>query len=60
MAELEDTSQDNMIGNGATNDNNVDHTQGKRKRVITSKLKDYIVVTPGGYCPGCNVYVQST
>ena len=28
--------------------------------MINSKLNDYIVGTPVGYCPRCNVYVKST
>lgn len=32
----------------------------KRKRTVSSKLKDYVVDNPGAYCPGCNKHVNST
>ena len=38
----------------------MDGTVSKRKREITSKLKDYVVGNPLGYCPGCNLYVEPT
>ena len=61
VEDISENTEDTVSGESDKNDDGgAAHVSSRRRRVVSSKLKGYVVDNPGGSCPGCTLYVKPT